>query len=358
MSPHLLIKFPSELTELNWKIEHRLYKKIYSASYNTVLFLLNSLQEHLQFKSMIDKFSRKMNVEPSIIAQMAEDLIQKNLLISIDEFKEEMISLKKIYDNLNKKTRDLWECVIDYNLFCHNFPFLDYGPKGPGWSIALDRMNHASDDEGGDYNRVKTFDTFLAKTTLPNPQLAHKTLVNHLELKKHQGQASFEIIRNIAALVFGVSGVTKIRWEGSPLILKINPSGGSRHPSEGYLINYSLDGTERGIFHIQSSPPEMVHLENDPNVIHFDKSPSFEGAILISSVFERNMFRYREPRTFRSVHLDVGHVLENLQLTLNLFSFETHIEYNLCRQRFSQIIKSDFMEEGLLAAIFFKRVNT
>jgi SagB-type dehydrogenase family enzyme len=102
----------------------------------------------------------------------------------------------------------------------------------------------------------------------------------------------------------------------APLLRKTSPSGGSRHPTEFYVIASGIPGLSDGAYQIApvDGVLDSVDSVSTPPAEWLDllglAAPARAWAlILYSSLFERNRYRYREPRTFRTVHMDVGHLM-------------------------------------------------
>lgn len=111
-------------------------------------------------------------------------------------------------------------------------------------------------------------------------------------------------------------------WAHSRKVLrKTSPSGGSRHPTEIYFINRSIDDLAVGIYHINGDEgvadliDEGTSRSNDI-ICASGGSIDTAGALVFASRFSRNRFRYREPRTFRTVHMDVGHLMTTAEYLL------------------------------------------
>jgi hypothetical protein len=81
------------------------------------------------------------------------------------------------------------------------------------------------------------------------------------------------------------------------------------------------------------------------------------GAIVLTSVFERNMYRYREPRTFRTIHMDVGHILATIEMLSQEFRIKTRIHLNFNEDAILQQIGTSMLEEGVMAIVTLHEEN-
>ncbi len=106
------------------------------------------------------------------------------------------------------------------------------------------------------------------------------------------------------------------RTPGADYMKRTSPSGGCRHPSELYLLSLDIPGLKRGVYHvgvgegmlglIGDLDSESVLREKMPGAFRLGAPP--RAIFVISTEFARNMYRYREPRTLRTIFYDAGHL--------------------------------------------------
>jgi len=110
---------------------------------------------------------------------------------------------------------------------------------------------------------------------------------------------------------------------GSKWSLRINPSSGNLHPTEAYLITYSENNFQRGVYHYS---PFWHALERRAAIssgvgdllkAHFNTAGFLIG---LSSIFWRESWKYGE-RAFRYCNHDVGHALACLSFSANIFGW-------------------------------------
>ena len=99
------------------------------------------------------------------------------------------------------------------------------------------------------------------------------------------------------------------------------PSAGARHAFETYLLIHHVDGLKPGLYRYVASS-HSVYLVDAPEDISkklvkgcLDQSQVKESAVTFfwDAVVERMFWRYVE-RGYRYLHLDAGHVCQNLSL--------------------------------------------
>jgi SagB-type dehydrogenase family enzyme len=106
--------------------------------------------------------------------------------------------------------------------------------------------------------------------------------------------------------------------------LRINPSSGNLHPTEGYLIIPQMRSVDSGVYHYNALIHALEKRAGLPDKLwnqletHFGTSGFFIG---ISSIFWRESWKYGE-RAFRYCNHDAGHALAALSISANLFGWK------------------------------------
>jgi SagB-type dehydrogenase family enzyme len=102
--------------------------------------------------------------------------------------------------------------------------------------------------------------------------------------------------------------------------LRINPSSGNLHPTEGYLIAPRLHGLPAGVYHYAPLPHalEQRAVLPEPLADRLENHLGGQGFwVALSSIFWRESWKYGE-RAFRYCQLDVGHALAALAFAARL----------------------------------------
>jgi SagB-type dehydrogenase family enzyme len=115
--------------------------------------------------------------------------------------------------------------------------------------------------------------------------------------------------------------------------LKTSPSAGARHPIEVYVLALAVDGLDPGSYHYRPADHELelVSARSGPETARAwcagQAHPANASAIFVmTAVFDRSMWKYPNPRAYRTVLLDAGHLGQTFCLTathLGLASFCT-----------------------------------
>ena len=92
------------------------------------------------------------------------------------------------------------------------------------------------------------------------------------------------------------------------------PSGGGRHPTEAFLLclNENL-GVSKGLYHydVKNNRLEMLKagdFHSEAEKLARTKIEDASAILFLSSLCERAMWRYRDPRSWRAFVIDVGHL--------------------------------------------------
>jgi len=128
-------------------------------------------------------------------------------------------------------------------------------------------------------------------------------------------------IRADQVSAFFYYGLALSAWkatEGNCWSLRVNPSSGNLHPTEGYLISGSIKGL--------TEQPAVMHyapFEHGLEVRRWIKPASFQtlchafgavGLVALSSIYWREAWKYGE-RAYRYCQHDVGHAIGSLSLS-------------------------------------------
>lgn len=158
---------------------------------------------------------------------------------------------------------------------------------------------------------------------------------------------------------FVKSGVPK--WKGENIYLRTVPSGGARQATEGYVYIQDVDDLDSGWYYINGDKLQIEKInENILNsqefsenysVVFANSSIESRAVIVLTSVFEKNMYRYREPRTFRSIHMDIGHILGQLELMALQFNVSSEIQYGVEDNWIEDKLGIDYLMEGYQGTI-------
>jgi SagB-type dehydrogenase family enzyme len=109
------------------------------------------------------------------------------------------------------------------------------------------------------------------------------------------------------------------RWS-----LRINPSSGNLHPTEGHLILPALTGLAGGVFHYSPFRHGLERRSGLPSGCWASVEPHFGGPgflLALTSIFWRESWKYGE-RAYRYCALDAGHALAAISFAARLHRWQ------------------------------------
>ncbi len=292
-------------------------------------------------------------IEPAVAERLIHHLQELGFLIDAATGTDELGARTNWMLDVERQWRELG-CVeaFEYTVLTYDYPCLDYSV---GKTILEDRsrMREYQSIEP-DADRMKlTYLNFPARELAP---LADCTMRPHPAGSSDPIHA--DTLAGIVTMALGRTGEIKPITDAAPLIQRSSPSGGGRNPTEGYLFVREVDGLADGIHHVTMEPwslRRIRQLDHSAFEQAFADRPVGESPLsavfVLTSVFERNMYRYREARTFRSIHLDAGHIAGAAQLAATALGVGAEVLTDDDPHVIEQMIGLDGMVEGYMASV-------
>ncbi len=121
-------------------------------------------------------------------------------------------------------------------------------------------------------------------------------------------------INEVSQLMWAAQGITDRSG------LRTAPSAGALYPLEIYVVVGNVDGLSPGIYKYKPHEHELLLIKEGDNRGNLSNAALGQGtvengaiAIVISAVYERTTSKYGD-RGIRYVHMEVGHVGQNISL--------------------------------------------
>ena len=119
------------------------------------------------------------------------------------------------------------------------------------------------------------------------------------------------------------------QFQGNTWPLRVNPSSGNLHPTEGYALLPALEGihVRPGVYHYASKSHRLeLRADLDPSVWATWSEAFPEGSFLVglSSILWREAWKYGE-RAFRYCQHDVGHALGTMRFAAAALGWKLHL---------------------------------
>lgn len=157
---------------------------------------------------------------------------------------------------------------------------------------------------------------------------------------------------------FGQIGTKRLSVTGTH-VRKSVPSGGARHPTEVYVVLLGPNWqAQLGIYHYDVRHHALALVASGDHIQfcreHVFLDPSLSSSaptvvFILTTVFERSMYRYRESRSYRVVHHDVGHVIENASLLASSLGLRFRRGYSMHDSRVEERLGLADFEESAMA---------
>ena len=136
-------------------------------------------------------------------------------------------------------------------------------------------------------------------------------------------------VRKYAGIPLGLGELSYLLWSTQgvrqvtprPATLRTVPSAGSRHPFETYILVNRVEGLASGIYRFLAIEHKLVEVDLAEGVAERIVAASLNQRFIVNAavtfiwvaVAYRSYWRYHE-RSYRYMHLDAGHVGQNLYL--------------------------------------------
>ena len=187
----------------------------------------------------------------------------------------------------------------------------------------LDKSNQMKDLQQPplelEYDRAKTIiDLPEPKEIKVNSISLREAIENRRSIRKYS--QSHLTIEELSYLLWSTQGVKEI-IPGAATFRTV-PSAGARHAFETYLLVNNVKDLQSGIYRFLAIEHKLVEMNTEPNIADQITEACFGQKFVKTSavtfiwtaVAYRMKWRYGE-RGYRYMHLDAGHVCQNLYLS-------------------------------------------
>lgn len=264
---------------------------------------------------IIKKFAKRFNLTYEKAVSNIDNLVREGILWQSDD--------KKVM--IEKSYYDLWRGNLRIPSLFHQktnnlskFNYLDSGEKDD-----ISMMHHYIKSETPPSN-YKTYEDSKA-IPLVNKTLSQKecllpldSLFSLNESSNQPRRMNLEELESFLHLLLGQIGKRSLHVTGEH-IAKTSPSGGARHPMEGYIEVLDIEGIDPGLYHYNVKDHSLELLKSDSlsediqfKLFRYSHSESYQANFIIyfTCIFDRSMFRYRESRSYRVMQIDLGHLMQ------------------------------------------------
>jgi SagB-type dehydrogenase family enzyme len=155
--------------------------------------------------------------------------------------------------------------------------------------------------------------------SLPFHEIDTDSFYQTLHARRTQRQFSeakvpLDSISKLLRTTWGVQGYVESKYFGS-LPRKTSPSAGARNPIEVYLMALRVKGLDAGLYHYDAKDHALERISSEATAqlarAYCADQPFVAHAsalFIMTGVFARTMWKYPNPRAYRVVLLDAGHL--------------------------------------------------
>ena len=156
-------------------------------------------------------------------------------------------------------------------------------------------------------------------------------------------------------LTWGVHRWVKLPGVGR-LALKTSPSAGARHPIEVYVLAVNVAGLRRGLYHYAADRHRLELLKRGAtsrDVVDFLANQWWyrpaAALMLMTAVFPRNQWKYRDSTAYRTIMIDAGHVCQTFCLVATWLGLAP-----FCTMAFDQVrVEKELGLDGIKESVIY-----
>jgi SagB-type dehydrogenase family enzyme len=160
----------------------------------------------------------------------------------------------------------------------------------------------------------------LPKRSFPDSEFVDVLLARKTHRRFSKGKLKLEEMSQLLSLVWGVTGQASSSVFGK-LVYKTSPSGGARHPGEVYVMALRVEGLKPGLYHYHPGRHYLTRLGASVTpskaalyCARQEHATDAAALFLMTAVFGRTMWKYRNARAYRVVLLEAGHLCQTFCL--------------------------------------------
>ena len=205
-----------------------------------------------------------------------------------------------------------WREARTYHEATRDYPFVQMSEPG---AFALDtRRMHEYRDEAPTPPLYQHVEGEVLALPRPGGRVSADDWLAGLGPDERLGLEGLSLLLDVC---FGERGRMRV-MDGSSHLLKSIPSGGGRHPTEIFVAAFDLQDLPAAVYHYDVEHHRLEQVRGGQQrdaFAHatfdlFTRYPTAPSAALVfTSLVERAMWRYRDPRSFRAILVDAGHAV-------------------------------------------------
>lgn len=356
LNPAVRILPPSDVIGDRWTVEHILDRRRFRLSRPAIAVLVAAA--HPRSPEDLAELLAGSASHPRPAERwlnLIHGLCAKGLLLDSDDLAADE-RLDWLVEVRRSWSRYGWHEAAEYHTLAFDYPCVDY-TEAIGILADRDRMRTYQSSEA-DTDRYKL--DYVERPGVELPELTAELLkTSARDVWRREvppAPVDLEALSKVLSAAFGVTGFIIPKTDSAPLLRRSSPSGGGRNPTEAYVVVRDVEGLEPGWYHVTMQPFSLRRLAGMPigeaeltrlfpNTLRRFPLP-VKALVVLTTVFERNMYRYREPRTYRTVHMDAGHLAATARIAARSLGLTAAIFYCDAAREIEQALGIDGLAEG------------
>jgi len=243
------------------------------------------------------------------VGEAIVELIECRLLLECD-------SAESARDELLDSSWKPWLPEGGFHFLTKDAPYV-----GGDWTIEQIMRTIPNTPSPPLFKKIQGAESISLPFVEPETDVFYQTLhARRTQRKFSETEVPLDSIAKLLRTTWGVQGYVQTEDFG-PLPLKTSPSAGARNPIEVYLMALRVTGLDAGLYHydakdhalerISETTPQLARAYCADQPFVADSSALF----VMTAVFARTMWKYPNPRAYRVVLLDAGHLGQTFCLT-------------------------------------------
>ena len=242
-----------------------------------------------------------------------------------------------------------WGEAHAYHDATRDYPFLQMDQRG-AWERDAERMEAYREESPAPSPYLHLAED--GAIPLPGPENGESAdeWLERLSADQRLGPEGIGLLFDVC---FGERGQMAVAG-GLTCLLKSIPSGGARHPTEVFLASFDLEGIEPGVYHYDVEGHRLERLSAGQRREEFERATADlfakyqeppAAALVFASRVERSMWRYRDPRSFRAILVDVGHAVMAYRQVARMLGFRTYAYQKMQDSQLAELLDIDPAEQ-------------
>ena len=311
--------------------------------------VIQALNDWIEEEGAVILIEKKTGIEQEEIRASIKQLIDVGVIVTELDNKYKLIDAKK-----DTWINSGWEEALLYHLYSSNLKAMDYAQDPKGLKDMQTMREFIQEEAPPDNFKVYEAVPFISLPDGPNileRNTLNLTSIFSANVAESNISAPFSLseLAYFLKLGFGQTAVKKLPVTGSH-VAKTSPSGGSRHPTEAYVFLSNCKEIETGLYHYCVKRHGLALLKSGAfadflktELLGNARRLTFEPNLYIiyTTIYERSMFRYRQGRSYRVMHYDLGHLLQNTAYLASALGRSSYRGYSMAENEIEKFIGID-----------------